>query len=200
MTFIWSPRVLDLSLGLLSHSPSTLFFPSPFFLSSSTFPPFCYRLPTARSLEQSGTSYSGFQTRRQGSHPLSPTSSSCTSFFGRRRFFWSHHLLPLIGGGLISRTTSVKIDNRTSTRAGYASHGHQNANDFLLGVNRPVLSRLLGNSKTNSIQWGFLILTVSRWSTADNPTDLCTKLCNFVETPNICHYIDCTEVSRENRR
>lgn len=34
VTFIWSPRVLDLSLGLLSHSPST-FFPSlPLVLSS----------------------------------------------------------------------------------------------------------------------------------------------------------------------
>lgn len=31
VTFIWSPRVLDLSLGLLSHSPSA-FFPSPFSL------------------------------------------------------------------------------------------------------------------------------------------------------------------------
>lgn len=34
VTFIWSPRVLDLSLGLLSHSPSTLFslpFPPPIF-------------------------------------------------------------------------------------------------------------------------------------------------------------------------
>lgn len=77
VTFIWSPRVLDLSLGLLSHSPSA-FFPSPFslplflYLSLSVSR---YRLPTARSLEQSGTSYSGFQTRRQGSHPLSSSSS-----------------------------------------------------------------------------------------------------------------------------
>lgn len=34
VTFIWSPRVLDLSLGLLSHSPSTLF--PPFLLPSSS--------------------------------------------------------------------------------------------------------------------------------------------------------------------
>lgn len=33
VTFIWSPRVLDLSLSLLSHSPSTLFPPlSSFFV------------------------------------------------------------------------------------------------------------------------------------------------------------------------
>jgi len=65
VTFIWSPRVFDLSLGLLSHSSSTLFPP----LSSSRLLRLlsCYRLPTARSLKQSGTSYSGFQTRRQDS-------------------------------------------------------------------------------------------------------------------------------------
>lgn len=34
VTFIWSPRVLDLSHGLLSHSPSTLF--SPLFLLPSS--------------------------------------------------------------------------------------------------------------------------------------------------------------------
>lgn len=115
VTFIWSPRVLDLSLSLLSHSPSTLF--SPLFSSHLLRLLSRYRLPTARSLEQSGTSYSGFQTRRQGSCSLSSSSSSYFSFFGRRQSFWSHHLVPLIRGSLISRTTSVKIDNRASTRA-----------------------------------------------------------------------------------
>lgn len=76
VTFIWSPRVLDLSLGFLSFS--TLFPLSP----SRRLRPFSYyRLPTARSLEQSGTSYSGFQTRRQGgSHPLSSSSSRVLLF------------------------------------------------------------------------------------------------------------------------
>lgn len=72
VTFIWSPRVLDLSLSLLSHSLSTLFF-SLFFSFRFFRPPSRYRLLTARSLEQSGTSYSGFQTRRQGSHSFSPS-------------------------------------------------------------------------------------------------------------------------------
>lgn len=102
---------------------------SPFSFSLDSFPspslssyhllrlPSRYRLLTARSLEQSGTSYSGFQTRRQGSRPLSSSSSSYFSFFGRRQSFQFHHLVPLIRDSLISRTTSVKIDNRASTRA-----------------------------------------------------------------------------------
>jgi len=116
VTFIWSPRVLDLSLGLFSHSPSTLFSPP---LSSSHLLHLLsrYRLLTARSLEQSRTSYSGFQTRGRDSRLLSSTSSSYFSFFGRRQSFRSHHLVPLIRGSLISRTTSVKIDNRASMRA-----------------------------------------------------------------------------------
>lgn len=58
VTFIWSPRVLDLSRYSLSLSPSLP--PTPF---SFHFPPplsAYYHLPTARSLEQPGTSYSGF--------------------------------------------------------------------------------------------------------------------------------------------
>lgn len=116
VTFIWSPRVLDLSLGLFSHSPSILFSP-PLPSCHLLRLPSRYHLPTARSLEQSGTSYSGFQTRRQGSRPLSSNSSSQFSFFARRQSFQSHHLVPLIRDRLISRTTSVKIDNRASTRA-----------------------------------------------------------------------------------
>lgn len=49
--------------------------------------------------------------------PLSSSSSSYFSFFGRRQFFRSYHLVSLIRGSLISRTTSVKIDNRANTRA-----------------------------------------------------------------------------------
>lgn len=79
VTFIWSPRVLDLSLSLLSHSLPILF--SFLFFSFCFFRPLSrYRLPTARSLEQSGTSYSGFQTRRQGSVSLLSSSSSSTPF------------------------------------------------------------------------------------------------------------------------
>lgn len=48
VTFIWSPRVLDLSLSLLSHSPSTLFpssFPLPIFF---VFPlAIAYKQPAA---------------------------------------------------------------------------------------------------------------------------------------------------------
>lgn len=56
VTFIWSPRVLDLSRYSLSLS----LFPPPF--SFHPPPPLSayYHLPTARSLEQPGTSYSGF--------------------------------------------------------------------------------------------------------------------------------------------
>lgn len=56
VTFIWSPRVLDLSRYSLLLSPplASLFLGRPFSRSAR------YHLPTARSLEQPGTSYSGF--------------------------------------------------------------------------------------------------------------------------------------------
>lgn len=159
VTFIWSPRVLDLSLSLLSRSLSTLFFS--LFISFSFFRLLArYRLPTARSLEQSGTSYSGFQTCRQGSHSLS---FSFFYFFlysvfcGCHQSFWFHHLVFLIRDSLISRTTSVKVDNRTSTRAATKT---RTTLSFPC-VNHLVLSHRLGNSRTNSIQREFLILIVS---------------------------------------
>lgn len=67
---------LSVSSLILSRS----FFLPLLFISFSFFHPLSrYRLPTARSLEQSGTSYSGFQTRRQGSHSFSPLLSSSSS-------------------------------------------------------------------------------------------------------------------------
>lgn len=53
------------------------------------------------------------------SFPFSSSSSSCFSFFGRCQSFQSfqsYQLIPLIRDSLISRTTSVKIDNRASMR------------------------------------------------------------------------------------
>lgn len=159
VTFIWSPRVLDLSLSLLSHSLSPFFLPLHLLLL--LFRLLCrYRLPTARSLEQSGTSYSGFQTRRQGSHSLSPSFFYFflySVFCGRHQSFWFHHLVFLIRDSLISRTTSVKVDNRTSTRAATKT---RTTLPFPC-VNHLVLSHRSGNSRTNSIQREFLILIVS---------------------------------------
>lgn len=113
--YLVAPGSRFISRSPLSFSLDSFFPPLP--SSHLLRLPSRYRLPTARSLEQSGTSYSGFQTRRQDSRPLSSSSSSYFSFFGRRQSFRSHHLVPLIRGSLISRTTSVKIDNRASTRA-----------------------------------------------------------------------------------
>lgn len=52
VTFIWSPRVLDLSHGLLSHSPSTLFSPPPF------PPPIFFVFPLAIAYQQPAASNS----------------------------------------------------------------------------------------------------------------------------------------------
>lgn len=67
--YLVAPGSRFISQSPLSFSLDSFFF---LFFSFCFFHPLSrYRLPTARSLEQSGTSYSGFQTRRQGS--LSPS-------------------------------------------------------------------------------------------------------------------------------
>lgn len=63
----------------------------------------------------------------------------------------SHRLVPLIGGGLISRTTSVKVDNRASTRAATLCTATKTRTTFLF-VQTVSSYRIPRNSRTNSIQ------------------------------------------------